>query len=68
MSCVVDAQLTPPRRCIAIYVRHGDKGSEMSLRPFSEYASAAELLWQRGLVGPPGATRGSGAKDQKQEK
>jgi hypothetical protein len=32
-------------KCVAMYVRHGDKGSEMMLHGFDEYASAAQSLW-----------------------
>eukprot|EP01040_Poterioochromonas_malhamensis_P005455 gene5455-5855_t len=36
--------------CIAMFVRHGDKGIDMKLLEFSEYAKVANDLWQRGLV------------------
>ena len=31
--------------CVAAFVRHGDKGSEMKLRPFPEYTSAVMSLY-----------------------
>ena len=31
-------------QCISMYVRHGDKGSEMELVPFSRYAEAVEIV------------------------
>ena len=37
-------------QCIAIYVRRADKGSEMRLVSFAEYAAAAELLWEGGYM------------------
>jgi hypothetical protein len=33
-------------QCVSAYVRHGDKGIEMSLIPFSRYADAAYCMWQ----------------------
>ena len=33
-------------RCISVYVRHGDKGSEMKLVPFTQYADAALRVFQ----------------------
>lgn len=32
-----------PRKCIAIYVRHGDKGAEMELLPFSRFVVAVTI-------------------------
>jgi hypothetical protein len=32
--------------CVSAYVRHGDKGIEMSLIPFKQYADAAYCMWQ----------------------
>ena len=31
-------------QCISIYVRHGDKASEMELVPFQRYADAVEVV------------------------
>ena len=31
-------------RCIAMYIRRGDKGSEMRLQPFSKYAEAVDVV------------------------
>ena len=42
--------------CVAVYVRRGDKASEMRLVPFKQYAAAAEAMWSTGLV------RGSGGR------
>ena len=36
-------------QCISIYVRHGDKGSEMKLVPFARYAEAVEIIMTRYL-------------------
>ena len=36
-------------QCISIYVRHGDKGSEMKLVPFARYAEAVEIVMTRYL-------------------
>lgn len=33
--------------CISTYVRHGDKGIEMQLVPFQNYASMAMKLWKK---------------------
>ena len=38
------------QRCIAIYVRHGDKAREMKLVPFSEYVTVADYMWKHKLV------------------
>ena len=38
------------RSCVAVYVRHGDKHSEMALLPFSAYVAAADDLWRVGLI------------------
>jgi hypothetical protein len=32
--------------CVSAYVRHGDKGIEMSLMPFSLYGNTAYCMWQ----------------------
>lgn len=32
--------------CVSAYVRHGDKGLEMSLMPFKKYADTAYCMWQ----------------------
>ena len=37
-------------QCIAMYVRRADKGQEMRLVSFSDYAEAAELLWEGGYM------------------
>lgn len=39
------------RQVIAMYVRRGAKGVEMALKPFQDYADAAVLLAQSGLMG-----------------
>lgn len=36
--------------CIGMFVRHGDKGVEMSLLPFSTYAQTAKDMWEKGYV------------------
>ena len=36
-------------QCISIYVRHGDKGSEMKLVPFARYTEAVETIMTRYL-------------------
>ena len=36
-------------QCISIYVRHGDKASEMKLVPFARYAEAVEIIMTRYL-------------------
>ena len=36
-------------QCISIYVRHGDKGTEMKLVPFSRYTEAIEIIMTRYL-------------------
>ncbi len=38
------------RDCIAMFVRHGDKGIEMKLLEFSEYRDVAQSMWNGGLV------------------
>lgn len=43
------------RSCIAMFVRHGDKGIEMKLIDFVAYRQVAEQLWNIGLV--PGASK-----------
>ena len=40
--------------CVAVYVRHGDKGVEMKLLPFEQYAQAAQLLWTKHMHNIPG--------------
>lgn len=35
-------------RCVAAYVRHGDKGIEMKLVPFTEYGKVALTLFEKG--------------------
>eukprot|EP01038_Epipyxis_sp_PR26KG_P014108 gene14108-18929_t len=37
-------------QCIAMFVRHGDKGIEMQLLQFSDYRIVAEGLWSNGLL------------------
>jgi len=39
-------------RCVAAYVRHGDKAVEMRLVPFAAYASAAKALFNDSDPGP----------------
>lgn len=36
--------------CIAMFVRHGDKGIEMKLLDFSSYRETAEMMWATGLT------------------
>ena len=36
-------------QCISIYVRHGDKATEMELVPFARYAEAVEIVMTRYL-------------------
>jgi hypothetical protein len=36
--------------CVSTFVRHGDKGVEMTLLNFSSYSNAVQLLWNNGLV------------------
>lgn len=36
--------------CIAIFVRHGDKGMEMKLLDFDAYRETAEFMWQHGML------------------
>lgn len=43
------------RSCIAMFVRHGDKGIEMKLIDFARYRDIAEQLWNVGLV--PGSNK-----------
>jgi hypothetical protein len=43
------------RSCIAMFVRHGDKGIEMKLIDFALYRDIAEQLWNVGLV--PGSNK-----------
>eukprot|EP01039_Chlorochromonas_danica_P002885 gene2885-3150_t len=38
------------RSCIAMFVRHGDKGIEMKLIDFQKYREACEYMWRRGLL------------------
>lgn len=42
--------LTDRDNCIAMFVRHGDKGIEMELIPFETYVQTAKLLASNGLV------------------
>jgi hypothetical protein len=39
-----------PPQCIGVFVRHGDKHTEMQLHPWSSYAKAIDLVWQRARV------------------
>jgi len=41
--------------CVSAYVRHGDKGIEMSLIPFAKYAHTAECMWQKESENNPGS-------------
>jgi hypothetical protein len=36
--------------CIAMFVRHGDKGIEMKLVEFELYMQVAQLMWDQGMV------------------
>ena len=36
-------------QCIAVYIRRGDKASEMKLQPFSKYVQAIEVIMDRYL-------------------
>ena len=38
------------RQCIAMFVRHGDKGMDMKLLDFDEYRKAAVLMWELGML------------------
>ena len=49
-------------QCISIYVRHGDKGSEMKLVPFARYAEAVEIVMTRYLNTSNPAVRGTKGK------
>lgn len=49
------SRMKPPNpaeygECIGVYVRHGDKGYEMTLFNTERYLSASEYMWDRGLV------------------
>jgi len=37
-------------QCIAMFVRHGDKGIEMQLIDFDVYAATAKMLWEQGYL------------------
>lgn len=43
-------QLDDQEQCIAMFVRHGDKGIEMKLIDFRTYAETAKLLWDQGYL------------------
>ncbi len=36
--------------CVSVHVRHGDKGIEMTLLPFSQYRDTAVHMWDKNLV------------------
>jgi hypothetical protein len=36
--------------CIAMFVRHGDKGIEMKLHEFNDFAIVAKLMWNRAMI------------------
>lgn len=36
--------------CVAMFVRHGDKGIEMKLIPFSRYVEVVQMMFDRGLI------------------
>jgi hypothetical protein len=40
----------PRSQCIGVFVRHGDKHTEMQLHPWSSYANAIDVIWQRARV------------------
>jgi hypothetical protein len=36
--------------CIAMFVRHGDKGIEMKLHEFNDFATVAKQMWNHGMI------------------
>jgi len=42
--------LSDREQCVAMFVRHGDKGIEMQLIDFQVYADTAKLLWDQGYL------------------
>lgn len=42
--------LSDAEQCIAMFVRHGDKGIEMKLIEFTTYAETAKMLWNQGYL------------------
>ena len=42
--------LADNEQCVAMFVRHGDKGIEMKLIDFTTYAETAKLLWDQGYL------------------
>lgn len=50
-------------RCIATYVRHGDKGSEMQLVPFERYRKSAEAIWDAKFTDVPSNSEASMSKE-----
>jgi len=42
--------ITGGEDCIALFVRHGDKGIEMHLHSVEEYLNIATMMWKFGLV------------------
>ena len=49
--------------CVSAYVRHGDKGLEMSLIPFTAYADAAYCMWQQPPIPPLQALHNSSSSN-----
>ena len=46
----INIEFHPDRKVIAMYVRRGAKGVEMTLKPFKDYADAALILSKNGLM------------------
>lgn len=42
--------LSDDEQCIAMFVRHGDKGIEMQLIDFATYGQTAKMLWDQGYL------------------
>jgi len=42
--------LSDKEQCVAMFVRHGDKGIEMQLIDFQVYSDTAKMLWDQGYL------------------
>lgn len=49
--------LKPAEACVGIHARHGDKGAEMKIVPFSEYMRTADIIYNKGLIALPSKSR-----------
>lgn len=57
LAKMTNLALTERDNCIAMFVRHGDKGIEMKLQPFQIYFEVAQHMWDNGYVPGHGKQR-----------